>query len=120
MIACVYIGGFKEYEALLAFRNKLIHILSLKNVFSLVVSAEIITASESEEIANNDDLKENISFVITSVMKSLEVGVTQKFYMLLNVMEGCGGDTAMAAEEIKNYVARDVYAGINFLLLHTL
>ena len=114
-MVCVYIGGFKEYEALLAFRNKLIHTLSLKNVFTQVVSAEIITTRENEEIANIDDLKEKVSFLIKSIMKSLEVGVTQKFYLLLNIMEGCGSDTAMAAEEIKNYVVHYEYAGINFL-----
>lgn len=116
MFACA--GGFKEYETLLVFRNKLIHVLSATNVFYKLILTEIITATESEEIANLHDLKEKISFLVKAILKSLESGVTQNFYMLLSVMEGCRSDIAVLAEEIRSYLVHDECAGIRVLLLH--
>ena len=119
LLLLVYVcaGGFREYEALLAFRNELIHVLSTTNSFYHLVSAKIITTSEDEEMATSVDLKEKVSLVIKIIVKSLENGVTNRFYMLLTVMERCTSDVATVAENIRNFLAHDKCTGIRLFVI---
>lgn len=55
--------------------------------------------------------------MIKTMLKSLEIGVTQKFYMLLNVMEGCGSNVAMVAKNIRDYLVHGEHIGIKLFIM---
>ena len=80
------------------------------NISHQLVSAQIITTDDIEEIAAIPRSKEKASYVLRIVARSLEVGMTPSFYALLHIMENYGGDSTTLANDIKRAVVE--YAGI--------
>ena len=79
------------------FYHRLIKILPVKNIKSQLVSTEIITLDDSEEI----DVSENkSSYVLEIIAKSLEAGITRSFYELINILNDYGGDVKLLAKNI--------------------
>ena len=76
--------------------------LPTTNITHLLVSAQIITTDDIEEINGMSRLKEKSSYVLRIVAKSLEVGVTTSFYALLDVMENYGGDVTALTKDIRS------------------
>ena len=80
-----------EREVLTTFYDKLVCILPVESISSKLVSARIITTDDIEKINNTDILsKKKASFILKIIDRSLEAGVTDSFYILLDLMEEHG------------------------------
>ena len=72
------------------------------NITHLLVSAQIITTDDIEEINGMSRSKEKSSYVLRIVAKSLKVGIITSFYALLDVMENYGGDVTALTKDIRS------------------
>ena len=79
---------------------KLANVLPVKSLSHHLVSNEIITIDEEEEIASIPTSKEKASFVLRKIARSLEVGITNSYYTLLTLMQNHGGDVAVLASQL--------------------
>ena len=76
--------------------------LPTTNIIHLLVSAQIITTDDIEEINGMSRSKEKSSYVLRIVAKSLETDITSSFYALLDVMENYGGDVTTLTNDIRS------------------
>jgi len=109
----VAVADIKEFEIIKASYDKLINVLPVKTLSHHLVSNEIITVDEEEEIASIPTSKEKASFVLRKIARSLEAGVTQSFYTLLAIMKKHGGDVAVLADQIIS----NLFSGIICMLM---
>ena len=79
---------------------KLANVLPVKSLSNQLVSEEIITFDEEEEIASIPTSKEKASFVLRKIARSLEAGITRSYYALLTIMKDHGGDVAVLASQL--------------------
>ena len=79
---------------------KLANVLPVKSLSNQLVSEEIITFDEEEEIASIPISKEKASFVLRKIARSLEAGITRSYYALLTIMKDHGGDVAVLASQL--------------------
>ena len=102
-------GAFIEKEVFKRFYGQLVGVLPVMNISHQLVSAQIITTDDTEEIGLIPRSKEKASFVLRIVGNSLEVGITLSFYVLLDIMEKYGGDVTLLASDIRR--ALDEFSG---------
>ena len=86
---------FREYS------DRLANILPVNNIINELISVNIISFDDSEEIKSLSKEKDEASFVLNKVAKSLKVDVTDDFYSLLRIMEDCPGAVAIVANEVR-------------------
>ena len=86
---------FKKYY------DKLSKILPITNILNKLISKEIITHSDREEINGISRLQDKTSKVLGIVYTALEAGYTDHFYSLLTIMEEYGGVVTKLANEIR-------------------
>lgn len=100
---CIYyvVGSCKENKVLNTFFKKLVSILPIREISSELISAEIITIGDSDEIDIIARQSEKASYVLKKIARSINAGITRSFYQLLKVMEDYGGDVATLASDIK-------------------
>ena len=79
-----------EREVLTTFYDKLVCILPVESISSKLVSARIITTDDVEKINTYILSKKKASFILKIIDRSLEAGVTDSFYILLDLMEEHG------------------------------
>ncbi|XP_065902901.1 uncharacterized protein [Dysidea avara] len=96
------VGDVKEFKVFTTFFDKLVNILPVQDIVYKLISSNIITTDDDEEIKSITRSKDKASFVLRKVARSLEVGLTQSFYKLLMIMEERKGDAAILAIEIKS------------------
>ena len=90
----------KEFKVFKASYAKLANVLPVKSLSDQLVSEEIITFDEEEEIASIPTSKEKASFVLRKIARSLEAGITRSYYALLTIMQNHGGDVAVLASQL--------------------
>ena len=95
-------GDVKEIKVFTTFFDKLVNILPVQDIVYKLISSDIITTDDGEEIKSITRSKDKASFMLRKVAHSLEVGLTQSFYKLLMIMEERRGDAAILATEIKS------------------
>ena len=79
---------------------KLANVLPVKSLSNQLVSEEIITFDEEEEIESIPTSKEKASIVLRTIARSLEAGITRSYYALLTIMKDHGGDVAVLASQL--------------------
>ena len=94
------LAGIKELKVFKASYAKLANVLPVKSLSHHLVSNEIITMEEEEEIASIPTSKEQASFVLRKIARSLEAGITYSYYTLLTIMKSHGGDVAVLASQL--------------------
>jgi len=99
----LFIGNAKEKEVFTRFYDKLACILPISNISPQLVTAQIITTGDNEEISAVVRSNEKASYVLRIIDKSLEAGITKSFYSLLEIMENYGSesDVTLLANEIR-------------------
>ena len=99
---CVYfIGSSKEFKVFREYSEELANILPVNNIMNKMISAQIITHDDSEEIKGLPKSKDRASHVLNIVVKSLKAGITDDFYSLLRIMEEYEGAVAKVANKIR-------------------
>ena len=102
IMTCVYvfyfIGDLKIFQK---FYSKLVKLLPISKIAHELVSAEVITVDDIEEINGIPRSTDKAKYVLNIIVKSLEAGITSSFYALLNVMSDYGGDLTLLADDIK-------------------
>ena len=99
---CVYfIDNSKEYKVFREYSGELANILPVKNIMNQLISAKIITFDDSEEIKGLPREKDKASFVLNTVAKSLQAGITDDFYSLLRIMKKYEGAVAKIATKLE-------------------
>lgn len=96
-----YVVGFKEFKVFTSFFDKLANILPTQNIITQLISVNIITIGDSEEIESIARTKEKAIFVLRKVAHSLDAGITESFYKLLTIMGDHKGDARILATEIQ-------------------
>ena len=82
-----YIGSSVEKEVFNSFYDKLVNILRVMNIYDHLVTKGILTTGDIEEIIHEPRSKLKASFVLQKIDSSLEAGITDSFYKLLEVMK---------------------------------
>ena len=100
MFLVFFIGSEKEKKVFTRFYGCLASILPTQNISHHLVSKEIITTGDVEEIASKARSNDKASIVLRIIDKSLQVGFTSSFYNLLGIMKEYGGDVSSLANEI--------------------
>ena len=95
-----YIGISKEFKVFREYSDRLANILPVNNIINELISANIISFDDSEEIKSLSREKDKALFVLNKVAKSLKVDVTDDFYSLLRIMEDYPGTVAKVANKI--------------------
>ena len=103
-LLCTYVGSCKENEVFKKFYAKLVSILPIDKISPKLISAEIITIDDLDEIDGKTTSSKKASYILKNIGKSLKAGITSSFYGLLEVMEEYGGDVAILAKDIKRAV----------------
>ena len=96
-----YIGNSKEYEVFCIYSEKLATVLPTQNMIPKLISAQIITFSDREEIYGLSKSEDQALFVLNLVDKSLKINKKDYFYSLLDIMEEYGGVVTQLSNEIK-------------------
>ena len=96
-----FIGDLKIFQK---FYSRLVSLLPISKIEHKLVSAEVITMDDIEEINGMTKSKDKAKYVLNIIVKSLEAGITSSFYALLNVMNEYGGDLTSLAKEIRREV----------------
>ena len=76
-------------------------ILPIQNMLPKLISAQIITYSDREEIDGLSRSQDKALFVLNLVDKSLRINKKDYFYLLLDIMEEYGGVVTQLSNEIK-------------------
>ena len=87
----------KEYKLFIKYYDKLKSLLPISSLTPRLVSREVITVAEEEEISSNPRQKVILFSKIDSALSS---GFSKSFYELLAIMKEYGGDIATLAFEI--------------------
>jgi len=105
----LFIGSAKEKDVFTSFYDKLASILPISNISPQLVTAQIITTGDNEEISAIVRSNEKASYVLRIIDKSLKAGITKSFYSLLKIMENYGSesDVALLANEIRTALQDD-------------
>ena len=101
-ISILYTGGLIEKYSFKKFFSQLVSMLPTTNITHLLVSAQIITTDDIEEINGMSRSKEKSSYVLRIVAKSLEIDITTSFYALLDVRENYGSDITALTNDIRS------------------
>ena len=97
---CSFIGSDKEKKVFKRFYGRLASILPTQNISPHLISKEIITTGDEEEISSKARSDDKASIVLRIIDKSLQAGFISSFYNLLGIMEEYGGDVSLLANEI--------------------
>ena len=93
--------SFTENEIFEKYYSQLIKILPVKNLLYKLVSEQIISLDDIEEINSLTTSEEKCSNILETIAKSLAVGITRSFYALLDIMDNYGGDLKFLAKNIQ-------------------
>ena len=99
-------GQSKEYKIFIQHYKKLTDLLPISSITPQLVSAEVITIAEEEQILSGP--RQKASVLLSKISKSLESGYVKSFYSLLTIMRESGGDISTLACDI----ATDLAAGM--------
>ena len=98
---CVLIGNSKnKYAVLRKYSDELANILPVNNIMNKLISANIITYDDMEEIKSLPKSRDKASFVLSLVAKSLQAGITDDYDSLLRIMDEHGGAAAKIAKQL--------------------
>jgi len=100
----------------------LVSILPVQNILPKLVSEQIITIDDVEEIQSLKTSKKKSLYVLEIIGKSLEAGITLSFNRLLNIMEGYeGSDVTLLAQDIRRALIKNSGSLLYtlFILMHT-
>lgn len=84
----------KEYKLFIKYYDKLKSLLPISSLTPRLVSREVITVAEEEEISRQKAL------LFSKIDSALSSGFSKSFYELLAIMKEYGGDIATLAFEI--------------------
>ena len=101
-------GGLIENEVFKMYFSQLVSVLPTTNILPELVCAQIIIIDDIEEINSMSRSKEKSFFVLRTVAKSLEVGITTSFYALLDVMENYGSDVTTLTNDIRSALIKSL------------
>ena len=100
MCVC-FIGNAKEFKVFREYSDELANILPVNNILNKLISENIITFEDTEEIKDLPKSQDKALFVLNIVARSLKAGITDDFYKLLNIMEEYEGAVAKVANKIR-------------------
>ena len=101
ILICVFTGKLPpvEYKVFKEFYGYLKNILSAQNLSQYLVSADVITFQDEEEICAARTSSAKATILLQKLVGPLESGNTFGFYQLLQVMEGHGN---IATKDLAN------------------
>ena len=92
-----YSGNLIEKKIFISHYRKLVNILPVENILHELVTVEIISPGDVEEINHMPRSRAKASFILNKIDSSLEAGYKDNFYTLLDIMEGCCNDDVREA-----------------------
>jgi len=109
--------GLKERKVFIKYYEKLISLLPVQSITPGLVTAEVITTNDAEEIRSNVDSAQKASFLLNKIARSLDSGYPDGFYALLAIMQEKGGDISKLAKDINKELETGMYKAIRAALI---